>query len=94
MCEGLHRDTGGQGLIDLFPWIPVNNVQGLKTPTRGQREDGNTQTKADKGREETMRTNQALFYKYNMRSQSKRHSREVSHTTNRCFLHVSKITFK
>lgn len=23
----------GRGFIDLLPWIPVNNVQGLNTPT-------------------------------------------------------------
>lgn len=57
--------------IDLLPWIPVNNIQGLKTPTHmdSMMSEMHSQKHKPKIAENT-RTNKTLHYKYITHAQS------------------------
>lgn len=58
----------GRGFIDLLPWIPVNNVQGLNTPTHV--DNVQMEMHGQRGMVEDVKTNKALNYKYSTHSHS------------------------
>lgn len=63
----------GRGFIDLLPWIPVNNIQGLNTPKHVDSVQTEMHGLKLKPRwERDIRAKKALYYKYITHAQSKR----------------------